>query len=175
MMPERARSGIVVGRPTTGPRSAEVEMLIALLAVLGVDLIVIVVLLAFVLSRRRWVQRQPGSFRGVIRVSSGEIDGLRPKWRRGYGRWVRDVLVWTKGPFLFRNELVATDGLDEQRPARPDEVKRLGDHPVVTRVRTGSSTAEIAARDDDGELVLGPYRRSAEPAASYFPRINPVD
>jgi hypothetical protein len=59
-------------------------MLIALLAVLGVDLIVIVVLLAFVLARRRWVQRQPGSFRGVIRVSSGEIDGLRPKWGRGY-------------------------------------------------------------------------------------------
>jgi hypothetical protein len=30
-------------------------MLIALLALLGVDLIVIVVLLAFVLSRKRWV------------------------------------------------------------------------------------------------------------------------
>ena len=144
-------------------------MLIALLAVLGVDLIVIVVLLAFVLSRKRWVKRQPGSFRGVIRVSSGEIDGLRAKWGRGYGRWVSDVLVWTKAPFLFRNELVATDGLDEQRPARPGEVKRLGDHPVVTRVRMGGSTAEVAARDDDGELVLGPYRKSADPAAAAPP------
>jgi hypothetical protein len=107
-------------------------MLIALLAVLGVDLIVIVVLLAFVLSRKRWVTRQPGAFRGAIRVTSGDIHGVRPRWGRGYGRWVRDVLVWTKGPFLFRNELVASDGLDEQRPASPDEVKRLGDHPVVT-------------------------------------------
>jgi hypothetical protein len=35
-------------------------MLIALLAVLGVDLIVLVVLLAFVLARKRWVKRQPG-------------------------------------------------------------------------------------------------------------------
>src|SRR3954464_9504903 len=105
-------------------------MLIALLAVLGVDLAVIVVLLALVLSRKRWVMRQPGSFRGVIRVSSGEVDGLPSKWRRGYGRWVRDVLVWTKAPFLFRNELVAADGLDHERPAGADEVRRLGEHPV---------------------------------------------
>src|SRR5215210_9360015 len=106
-------------------------MLIALLAVLGVNLIVIVVLLGVVLARKRWVKRQPESFRGVIRVSSGDVDGLRSKWGRGYGRWVRDVLVWTKAPFFFRNELVAIDGLDEQRPAVPDEVKRLGDQPIV--------------------------------------------
>ena len=105
-------------------------MLIALLAALGVDLIVVVALAAFVFTRKRWVKHQPGAFRGVIRVADGKVDGLRPKWSRGYGRWVRGILVWTKGPFLFRNELVPTDRLDEQRPARPDEVKRLGDHPA---------------------------------------------
>ena len=136
-------------------------MLIALLALLGVDLIVVVALLALVLSRKRWVKRQPGSFRGAIRVSSGDIDGLRPKWGRGYGRWVRDVLVWTKGPFLFRNELVAADDLDEQRPARPDEVKRLGDHPLVVQLSVGSATVEVAAHDDQSELLLGPYRKPA--------------
>src|SRR4051794_3713320 len=115
-------------------------MLIALLAILGVNLIVVAVLLVFVLSRKRWVKRQAGSFRGVIRLSSGELDGLRSKWGHGYGRWVRDVLVWTKAPFYFRNELVATDGLDQQRPAVPDEVKRLGDHPIVVRVRSGDAT-----------------------------------
>src|SRR4051794_3945155 len=132
-------------------------MLIALLAILGVNLIVIAVLLVFVLSRKRWVKRQPGSFRGVIRVSHGEIDGLRSKWGRGYGRWVRDVLVWTKAPFLFRNELVPADGLDQQRSAVPDEVKRLGEHPVVLGLRIGGATVEIAAHDDDSELLLGPY------------------
>lgn len=60
-------------------------VLIALLAILGVDLIVIVVLLAAALSRKRWVKRQPGSSRGAIRVSGGEIDGL----------------VWMKAPFFF--------------------------------------------------------------------------
>jgi hypothetical protein len=67
-------------------------MLIALLAVLGVDLIVIVVFLGVVLSRRRWV-RQPDTFKGAIRVVDGEVSGLGPKWQRGSGRWVRDVLV----------------------------------------------------------------------------------
>jgi hypothetical protein len=136
-------------------------MLIALLAVLGVDLVVIVVLLAVVLSRKRWVMKRPGAFRGAIRVASGEIDGLGPKWGRGYGHWVRDVLVWTKGPFLFRNELVPTDTLDEQRAARTDEVKRLGDHPGVIRVTTDSAAVEIAAKAEDTERLLGPYGQPA--------------
>ena len=137
-------------------------MLAALLAVLGVDLIVIVVLVALVLWRKRWVKRQPGAFSGAIRVADGEVDGLRPKFSRGYGRWVRDVLVWTKPPALLRNEILATDGLDEQRPARDHEVKRLGDHPVVIQVRIGSATVEIATGEEDRALVVGPYRMSGE-------------
>ena len=81
-------------------------MLIALLALLGVDLIVIVVFVAFVLARKRPVIRQFGAIRGLIRVAGGEIDGLSPKWRREYGRWIRGDLAWTKAPFLFGNELV---------------------------------------------------------------------
>ena len=115
-------------------------MLIALLAVLGVDLIVLVAFAALVISRKRWVKRQPGAFRGAIRVASGEVAGLGSRWGRDYGHWVRDILVWTKAPFLFRNDLVPTDTLDEQRPVRTDEVKRLGDHPGVIRVN-----AEVAA------------------------------
>ena len=138
-------------------------MVVALLAVLGVDLIVLVALAAVVFARKRWVKRQPGAFRGVIRIAGGEVDGLRPKWSRGYGHWVRDVLVWTKAPFLFRNELVPTDRLDEQRPARTDEVKRLGDHPGVFRLTADGATVEVAAKADDTELLLGPYR---EPAAA---------
>ena len=84
-------------------------MLIALLVVLGVDLIVIVAFAALVLGRRRWVKRQPGVFAGAIRVKSGDIDGLGPKWKRSSGHWVRDVLVWNKAPLLLTNELVPID------------------------------------------------------------------
>jgi hypothetical protein len=133
-------------------------MLIALLAVLGVNLIVLVAFAGFVFGRKRWVKRRPGAFRGVIRVASGEVDGLGPKWGRGYGHWVRDVLVWTKGPFLFRNEVIATDDLQEHRPALHGEVKRLGDDPAVIRVSVGSAAIEAAAHGHDAELLAGPYR-----------------
>src|SRR4051794_15272283 len=144
-------------------------MLIALLAVLGVNLIVIAVLLVFVLARKRWVKRQPGAFRGVIRVSSGEMDGLRSKWGRGYGRWVRDVLIWTKAPFLFRNEVVAADGLEQQQAAAPDEVKRLGDQPIIMRLRLGSATVEVAAHNDESERLLGPYAKPVDAAVAAEP------
>jgi hypothetical protein len=145
------------------------RMLTILLAVLGVNLIVIVALLGFVVSRRLWVKRQTGSFRGVIRLSSGESDGLGSRWGRGYGRWVRDVLVWTKAPFFFRNELVPVDALDQQRPAGPDEVKRLGDHPVVIRLRVGGARVEVATRGEESERLLGPYVEPADIVVSAQP------
>jgi hypothetical protein len=146
-------------------------MLIALLAVLGVNLIVVVALLASVISRKRWVGHRPGAFQGAVRVAGGELDGFSSKWKRGYGRWVRDVFVWTKAPFLFRNELVATDSLGEQRPARTDEVKRLGDHPIVIELTSGNATLEVAAKPEDTEALLGPYRRPAAATAASSGRL----
>lgn len=129
-------------------------MLIALLALLGVDLGVLLAVAAVTITRRQWVKRQPGAFRGRIRVTDGTVDGLKPKWSAGYGRWVRDVLVWTKGPLLFRNELLAVDGVDPAGPADPHEVKRLGDKPLVGRLRVGGATVEIAADGKDHELLI---------------------
>jgi hypothetical protein len=133
-------------------------MVIALLALLGVNLIVIVVLLGAVLTRRRWVSHQPGAFKGAIRVVEGEISGLGGKWKRGYGRWVRDVLVWAGAPFLFRNELVAVDGLaGAVRAAEVGEVKRLGSQLVIVPlVGEGGARVEIAAAEDDRGQALGP-------------------
>jgi len=133
-------------------------MLIALLALLGVDLIVIVVLLAVVLSRKRWITRQPGTFKGAVRVVDGEVPGLGVKWTRGYGRWVRDILVWTKAPFLFRNELVPADSLIAgARPAKPGEVKRLGKHPTVLAVAVeGGGRIDLASADGP-DRALGPF------------------
>jgi hypothetical protein len=141
-------------------------MLIALLVVLGVDLIVIVVLVALLLGRRRWVKRQPGEFAGAIRVTSGEVDGLGPKWKRGSGRWVRDVLVWTKAPLLLQNELVPVDRLAGVHPARAGEVKRLGDDPVVIEFESDSAKIEVAARAEHRALASGPSTTPATPQAS---------
>jgi hypothetical protein len=69
----------------------------------------IVVLVAVVLARGRRVSRQPGAFRGVIRVTGGEVPGLGMKWRRGYGRWVLRFLCGRRRRSLLRDELVVAD------------------------------------------------------------------
>jgi hypothetical protein len=153
-------------------------MLIALLAVLGVNLIVVAGLLIVVLGRRRWVHHRPGVFPGAIRVTAGKHDGVGSKWRRGYGRWVRDVFVWTKKPFLFRNELVAIDGLQAKRAAHDGEIKRMGDSPAVIELVADGAVIQIAVHGKDQQLVLGPYgdrgARPAEGDAMPETSLNPV-
>jgi hypothetical protein len=153
--------------PHTCHEAEDRGMIIALLAVLGVDLIVIVVLLGAVLARRRWVSHQPGAFKGAIRVVDGEVSGLGSKWKRGYGRWVRDVLVWTKAPSLVRNELAAIDGpAGAVRAAEPGEVKRLGSQPVIVPLAAdGGARIEVAAAGDDRGRALGPLAAPAPPSS----------
>jgi hypothetical protein len=139
-------------------------MLIALLIVLGVDLVVVAAFAAFVFGRRRWLKRQPGEFAGAIRVSSGDVDGLGPKWKRGSGRWVRDVFVWTKAPLMVRNELVPVDRLCGEHPAHADGVKRLGDKPFVIEFASGGAKIEVAGRAEHHALVTGPMTTSPTPA-----------
>lgn len=134
-------------------------MLIALLALLGVNLIVVGALLVGMVTRKRWVKRQPDVFRGAIRVTGGEVDGLSEKWRRGYGRWVRDILVWTKAPLLFRNEVLATDRVGENRPVGAEHIKRLGDHPLVMELGVGEATVEVAAHEEDRDRLVRPGRK----------------
>lgn len=146
-------------------------MLIALLAVLGVNLIVIVVLLGAMLGRRRWVSHQPGAFKGAIRTVDGEVPGVGPKWKRGYGRWVRDVLVWTKAPSLFRNDLVAVDELaGAARAAGPGGVKRLGSDPLIVPLAVdGGARVEVAVAAEDRGRALGPLEAPGA-APSEVPR-----
>ncbi len=143
-------------------------MLIALLAVLGVDLIWIVVLVAILLSRRAWISHQPGAFKGTVRVAEGDVPGFRPKWKRGFGRWVGDVLVWAKAPSLFRNELVAADGMaGEVRTAGPDDkVKRLGHEPVIVPVAASGAHIEIAVEAHARDRALGPFTGPASGEAN---------
>lgn len=148
-------------------------MLIALLAVLGVDLSVIVFAVVVLLSRRVWVSRQPGAFKGAIRVADGHVHGLRPKWKRGFGRWVGEVLVWAKAPSLFRNELVDARRMSvEVRETAPDDkVRRLGNRPVVVTVASGGARIEIATAADHQERAVGSF--AVAPARAAAENITP--
>jgi hypothetical protein len=132
-------------------------MVIALLIALGVDLIVIVALAGFVVVRRRHLAKLPGAFVGAIRVSSGDIDGLRPKWKKGCGRWVRDVLVWTNGPLMLRTALVPVYEIVGSRTPEPGEVKRLDDQPVAVEFGCDDAKLEIAAESKLRPRVVAPF------------------
>ena len=63
------------------------------------------------------------------------------------------MLVWTKAPVLFRNELVAVDGLGgATRAAKPGEVKRLGTTPRSCHWRP---TAACASRSPLPPRIAG--------------------
>jgi hypothetical protein len=134
-------------------------MLIALLAVLGVDLVTLAFVVAILLSRRAWVSHQRGAFKGMIRVVDGEVPGFRRKWKRGFGRWVGNVLVWAKAPSLFRNELVQADlvGAVPRETGPADKVRRLGSGPVIVTVAAGGARIEIAAAAVHRERALGAF------------------
>ena len=136
-------------------------MIIALLAVLGVDLVVIVGFVAIVVGRRQWLKGQPGEFTGAIRVSSGEMEGLKPKWKKGSGRWVSDVLVWSKAPFMFRNQLIQADRVVGERDPKAGEVKRLGDKPAVIEFRV--QPVDNRSGGEGGRSVTG-CRSPEDPA-----------
>ncbi len=135
----------------TGART----VLIALLVVLGVDLVVVIAVALLVIGRKRWLKKQPGEFAGAIRASSGEIDGLSPKWKRGSGRWVRDVLVWNGAPLKLRNTVIGIEEIASERSADVGEVKRLGKHPVVAQLVAGSAMIEVAADSADHGRHIG--------------------
>jgi hypothetical protein len=75
------------------------------------------------------------------------------------------VLVWTKKPLLFRNELVAVDGLaGETRAAEPGEVKRVESDPVIVPLAAeGGARVEVATASDDRGRALGPLAAPAPP------------
>ena len=130
-------------------------MLIALLVVVGVDLVVVVVLASGVIWHNRWLRAQPGEFAGMIRVSSGHVDGLRTTWSRGSGSWVRDVLVWHGAPLRMRTRVFGVDEVAGERTAAAGEVKRLGPQPKVVQLVMGGAVVEVAASAVDHDRLLG--------------------
>jgi hypothetical protein len=78
---------------------------------------------------------------------------------RGYGRWVREILVWAKAPLLFGNELVVADAAaGAARAAKPGEVRGVGKHvAIVVLAVGGGARVEVAASADGRERAAGPF------------------
>jgi hypothetical protein len=119
----------------------------------------IVVLVAVVLARKRWVSRQPGAFRGAIRVTGGEGPGLGTKWERGYGRWGPGDSCLDDGAVLVPG--LAGGGrrcVGVARAADPGEVRRVGEHAAIVALAAGGGARiEVAVSADGRERASGPF------------------
>jgi hypothetical protein len=128
-----------------------------LLAVLCFNLIVLVVFVGVVLGRRWWASGQPGSFAGIAQVLVGDVNLLGHRSRPGYGRWVRDVLVWTPGPLCLRNALTPIDRVDGDPAAATDPVQWLGENPQTVTVVGDRTWIRVTVRAQDVPLVIAPF------------------
>jgi hypothetical protein len=136
-------------------------MIWALLAILGVPLWLVVGALAGSLWSRRHFRNSPGVFPAKVRLNSGTFDGLSESWPpvAAYARWVHDVLLVNKGLALVRTQplpVAAAEGRVEQ--ADPQEIKRLGNHPVLLRFRLDNGAIiQLAAPGEARSLACGPF------------------
>ena len=144
-------------------------MIIAGIAsLLGAPIWIVVTLVALLFWRSRWVRRRPGSFKCAVRRAPDDgtnaIVDVPSKFKLGYGLWVSNVFIWERGRATFRDILLPVDGIDEggMRRAKPNEVKGLGEEPVIATLFVGSGAGvEVATGAEDRSIALGPFRQRA--------------
>jgi hypothetical protein len=139
-------------------------ILLALLAVLGIPIWLVVGVLIAVWQVRRTLKQQPGVFEVLVRAEDSD------KWPRelSYGRVVRDVLVLYRGVALLRVEVLALDAVSEldlgEAPKKPaDAVGRLLTFEDGTRRAVAVAAIDAVKLDDAASLATpGPPAGSPE-------------
>jgi hypothetical protein len=132
-----------------------------LLAALGVPVWLVVGALAAGLWSRRTFKDAPGVFPAKLRLAPAGASGAEASWPRAsvHARWAHDVLLVHRGIARARyRALPVADVSGPPLPLGPDEVKGLGTSPVVFTLHLDDgSTAEVAARTEDRDALVGPY------------------
>ncbi|MGD9893481.1 MAG: hypothetical protein AB7R89_07020 [Dehalococcoidia bacterium] len=153
-------------------------MVIALLIFIGIPLWLIAIALLLVLRQRRRVAKRAGSFDAKIRATSGAVEGAGPKWSSGSAWWVSNVLVLAGGPARTRYTLLPVSRAMPEaiHPAQPDQVKRMGDAPVIVPFLLDPSGAvEVAVRSGNEYRALGPFMdRATAPQVNAAERSAPL-
>jgi hypothetical protein len=142
-------------------------MLVAIGALLGVPVWILLGWLAGGLWHRHEVNKLPHLFKTKVRMISGTYRHTDDSFPHmvGHAIWAHDVLILEKGLLIPRTiHFKADDGLQPPQPADPDQVKRLGDKPVTMQFRLdGGQIIEIAAEGDDVEDARGPFFANSTP------------
>ncbi len=129
----------------------------AIMLFLGVPLWMLIGGLILVFWNSKRVKKQPGSFPVKIRPETDPDSDEKPKWARGvsYAQWIHDVLIVRKGLGLMLTVPYGIKGVDgSPQDADPEEVKGLGDHPVLIRARLDDdSILEVAVEEIHPDLA----------------------
>ena len=153
-------------------------MAIALLVFLGIPIWFVIVLIGVAVMRRRWLQSRPGTFPCAARVATGQLDLIGEQWKRGFGRWEHDVVIFAKVPSLYSFTGATVSSLDAAgvRPAQPKEVRFMGDSLVVVPfVLASGARLEVAVKPEHLPRAAGPFQAPAIPPAAVAAVLVPAE
>jgi hypothetical protein len=129
-------------------------MIWATLALLGIPIWFIAVILIAAFRNRKAVRSNPDEFDYKLRKDDG--------WQRkkGYARWVSDVLIFHAGIALIRSDAVQVEAVEVldtiQLPS-----KGLGENPTGLLITyTDGETATIAVSEQNLDTASGPKQDS---------------
>lgn len=109
-------------------------MLVAIGALLGIPLWILLGWLAAGLWHRHEIKQLPGLFKTKVRLVSGTYRHTSENFPRLTGRaiWAHDVLILEKGLLIPRTlHYEVAEAITPPQPADPDQVKGLGDTPLL--------------------------------------------
>jgi hypothetical protein len=145
------------------------DMIVVVLAILGVPLWLVLGAIAAGLWSRRSFRRAPGVF--AIKARPHQPD--RPqKWprRATYARWVHDVLIVHQGVGLVRNHALPV-AESTVLTVSPTDVSGLGADPIARLLQLDDGTRlEVAASSRDEQALGGPFEPAPDTAGA-----TPID
>lgn len=157
-MQDESRAGVGVSSGEDG--KADV-MGVFLYILLTISLLLLATILGHLLTVRRRLVARIDVFRCKVRVTSGAIPGLSPRWPPLACRaeWKHDVLLLHWGVWLTRANPLAVrfvEGVLE--PGRPSSRLGMGSDAVMLGLRLDDDTMiSVAAPAQAWELLVGPF------------------
>jgi hypothetical protein len=136
-------------------------MLVAIGALLGIPLWILIGWLAAGLWHRHEINQLPETFKTKVRTVSGTYRHTGDTFPPIAGRavWAHDVLIQEEGLLIPRTlHFKILGGVQPAQPADPNQVKGLGDSPVTLQLRLDhGAIIEVAALGEDSARAQGPF------------------
>ena len=140
-------------------------MLVAIGALLGVPVWILLGWLAGGLWHRHEIKNLPGLFKTKVRMVSGTYRHTGNSFPRMAGNaiWAHDILIYEKGLLIPRTmHYEIKDAVQPAQPADPDKIKGLGDSPITMQFRLDEGAViEVVARGEDKESAQEPFIKGA--------------